>query len=262
VFGFISRAVLILVWISIMIIGAMFLTSGFIQFEASRAIPPEVNPELKNMRASVGVMAIITMAIGLSGILYGLMRTVRDLARPLDHHSQMRADTPEMRVFYALGFATAIGLSIYTLLDHGDDNLKALNAYIHRQEATAKIISVSAETLQSTTQQGGLYRLKDINKPGQITGTYIYYTNTNKPVTITGPLPYRSVRYQPRPGDTFKITYNPKHPETPSFGARPKFYLLVPIVFETILLLFMLSGGVTGLWQNLSRDEKYEHQYP
>jgi hypothetical protein len=218
--------------------------------ELSREIPRELLGDQGGFRISLYIIAGLSILGGVLVPICAGWRIVQNLIRPLPAITDMRAKTPDMQMLYAVGFSIAAVLSGFTLLAQGPSTARNISAYFLAHDATAKIIKLeNPNTTQPRAR--GLYRLEDARKLSQTKAEYIYYTDQNQPITTTGVLPSSVAWSHPHPGDTFTVTYNPRHPDQHHFGSRPSGIYMVPAILEFVLLLFMLSGGIIGVRQNL-----------
>lgn len=254
--GLLSRIFRIAMWLIAMVVGLILIANGVVQFNVTRSIQNIKLAELSSMGAGVGLLAIFMIGCGAFICLSSLYKIYKGLSQPLESYDDMRADSFEMRIVYALGFIIAIGLSGYALGARAFPFYTMVDGCFRAEDASAKITAV--EPLQTTLKpsKGGLEKMHSAQKRGPYRGSYIYYTRQYQPITISGPLPYRSSKYQPKPGDTFEIHYYPGHPRTHIFGARQDPLYLIPASIELIALIFMFAGAVSGLRQNLPLENR------
>ena len=249
-FGFIIRALQIAFWIGAICVGMVIVWNGVWQVYMAREMPHNLFGDAGGFRTSLWIMAGLSLVGGTTSIVFSAYRIYRSLTQPLPPITHMRAPTPDKQIFYALAFSLAVVLSGSTLLMRGPTFVRGLSAYALAQDATAKIIKIE-NPASIPTPRHGLYKLENADKPSAVTATYIYYTQRNQPITTSGKLPSYLTRSRPHPGDTFDVTYNPRHPAKHHLGARPSGLYMAPAVLEILLLVFMLAGGIIGVRQNL-----------
>ena len=252
--GFAARAALVSLWITIGALGAVLMVMGGINIWAAMKIGEAVG-------AMAGPGKLVWIAGGLvmflvgSGITFFCGRRIHsDLTRPMAGASNARAETDIGRMIAVLAFGIGAAVGGYAIYGKGGTYIKSIAHKVTTTTTTAKFISIDelADPAQFLAAAPELH--------GEKIGTYVYYLPDRTRVEVKGFLP-KSFDRDARAGRTFIFTYKGNPPTQYWFAKTKSLTVLFPATLELLILFWMVSAGVTGVYVNIMDDDEREDGY-
>ena len=163
--------------------------------------------------------------------------------------SNARAGTEMTRLLAALAFGIGASVGGYAIYGKGGAFIKSATHMAATKSTTAKFVSID-ETADPALHEG-----IGPEHHGKLIGTYIYYMPDRSRVEVKGFLPAQFDTFAPRPGTTFDLTYSGNPPSKFWFRKKDHPAMLLPSLLELLILFWMVSAGVTGVYVNMIDDE-------